>query len=184
MVQELIFYTVGSMDPAAYVKQLLNPQRREDATELTPPRTVEPGFSECPPAFIVPSIVLTDAADPEIEAAFLHFFDCQLGRSSQRQSARVEMAITSGAWDMAFMSISWSVASTGPFWGLNRGYLRGLSLQDWSKFKNQKWVFVYYDMQLHIIEVTNSHTDAFLSKVSLRPNTFIKLVQVRESQTT
>lgn len=179
MVQGLIFHYAGSIDPASFVKQLLNPSQQKDTTELAPPRSPKQGFIEYSAAPPRPSIVLTDAADPEIEAAFLNFFDCQLGRSSRRHSERIELAITSGSWDMAFMSISWSIASTGPFWGLNRGYLQGLSLQEWNKFKNQKWIFIHHDRQLHILEVTNASTDSFLGQIPLRPEDFLKLVQFR-----
>jgi len=178
MLQDLIFHCAGSIDPASFVKQLLSPSQQEGTTELAPPRSPKQGFIECSAAPPRPSIVLTDAADPEIEAAFLNFFDCQLGRSSRCHSERIELAITSGSWDMAFMSISWSVASTGPFWGLKRGYLQGLSLQEWNKFKNQKWIFIHHDRQLHILEVTNASTDSFLGQIPLRPEDFLKLVQV------
>lgn len=170
---------MGSVDPVSFVKHLLGtPKQEEDPLKEALPTDDTRGFLECLPASVVPSYVLTDAADPEIEAAFLQFFDVQLGRSSQRQTEELELAVTLGTWDMAFMSIAWSVASTGPFWRLNRGYLQGLPLRDWDKFKNQKWIFLHINRELHIVEVTNATNDTFLSRVPLHPGSILKLAQV------
>ncbi|KAF2735528.1 hypothetical protein EJ04DRAFT_563219 [Polyplosphaeria fusca] len=176
MVQDLILHCMGPVDPASFVKQLLGYTQEEKAVEVSEPNSVQP-FTECPPANNMPSIVLTDAADPEIQAAFLDYFDYQLGRAPKTRSVDWDHAITSGAWDMAFMSISWSVSSTGPFWGLNRGFLQGLALSEWDKFKDQKWIFVHHDRQLHVLEVSNANDDSFLRQVPLHVDSVLKLAQ-------
>lgn len=177
-VRELISRNMGSVDPAYFIRYLLGQPGGDDPRQEALPMDDTRGFLEAQTSLVVPSHVLTDAADPEIEAAFLKFFDIQLGLSSQRRTDELELAITSGAWDMAFMSITWSVASTGPFWRLNRGYLQGLSLPDWNKFRNQKWIFVYYNRELHVVETTSARDNTFLSIVPLHPASTIKLAQV------
>lgn len=169
---------MGSVDPASFIRYLLGQPKENDPRKDALPTDDMRGFLEAQSSSVVPSHVLTDAADPEIEAAFLQFFDIQLGRSSQRRTDELELAITSGTWDMAFMSISWSVASTGPFWRLNRGYLQGLPLQDWNKFKNQKWIFVHHNRELHVVETTSARDDTFLSIVPLHPASTLRLAQV------